>query len=309
MKNEKKPRFISSKRVDVEVILPDGRIISGKRGSALSEFLSVLDDWEEAPIVGAVVEGHLRELSYLIQRDCTISPVTMASSDGSKIYRRSLIFLLETSFHELFPDDFLNINHSVPNGGYYCKVIGGNPLSQKEVNNLEEHMRKLVGQDLKIKKDKVPLDEALAYFAEKSYKDKIHLLKYRKKPYLVLYQLNNHRDYHHGYMVPSTGYLKTFKLINSGDGFILQYPRRKTPEQLFPMPPYGKLIDLFKQYGSWLESLDIDSVAALNDSISNKAIREVILVSEALHEQNQFIVKTSDAPHSITDPWDISFCA
>ena len=51
------------------------------------------------------------------------------------------------------------------------------------------------------------------------------------------------------------------------------------------MPPYGKLIDLFKQYGSWLESLDIDSVASLNDAIINNAIREVILVSEALHEQ------------------------
>jgi len=86
-------------------------------------------------------------------------------------------------------------------------------------------------------------------------------------------------------MVPSTGYLTLFKLIKSGEGFILQYPRRKTPKKLLQMPRYSKLLDIFKQYGSWLESLDIDSVAGLNESISNNSVREVILVSEALHEQ------------------------
>jgi len=51
------------------------------------------------------------------------------------------------------------------------------------------------------------------------------------------------------------------------------------------MPGYSKLMGIFKQYGSWLESLDIDSLGALNDSIKNGSIREIILVSEALHEQ------------------------
>ena len=51
------------------------------------------------------------------------------------------------------------------------------------------------------------------------------------------------------------------------------------------MPSYTKLLKIFEQYSSWLQSLDIESAGALNDSISNGSIREVILVSEALHEQ------------------------
>jgi uridine kinase len=86
-------------------------------------------------------------------------------------------------------------------------------------------------------------------------------------------------------MVPSTRYLKVFKLHHRGEGFILQYPRRSTPKVLYPMPSYSKLLQIFKQYGSWLESLEIDSLGALNDSVQNGTIREVILVSEALHEQ------------------------
>ena len=285
MEKEKNIQFISRKREEIELYLPDGRIISGRRGSTIGELFSLLGEWGGAPIVGAVVDGNLRELSYKVIRDCKISPINMTTSDGSKIYRRSLTFLLETSYHEMFPKAFLAIDHSVPNGGYYCKVIDREPLNEIEIADLEKHMQRLVSENLTIFKEKVPLEEAISYFIEKSYRDKIRLLKFRKKPYLVLYQLNNHRDYHHGYMVPSTGYLTLFKLIKSGEGFILQYPRRKTPKKLLPMPRYSKLLDIFKQYGSWLESLDIDSVAALNESIFNHSIREVILVSEALHEQ------------------------
>lgn len=285
MIQEKNIQFNTQMRKDVEIYLPDGRIISGRRGSTIGELFSILNDWEGAPIVGAVMDGNLRELSYEVTQDCKITPVNMTTSDGSKIYRRSLTFLIETAFNEMFPNAFLAIDHSVPSGGYYCKVFDREPLNEIEIENLERHMKKLVSEDLTIYKEKVPLEEAISYFSEKSYIDKLRLLKYRKKPYLVLYRLKNHRDYHHGYLVPSTGYLTLFKLIKSGEGFILQYPRRKTPKKLFPMPRYSKLLDIFKQYGSWLVSLDIDSVAALNDSISNHSIREVILVSEALHEQ------------------------
>ena len=277
--------FTNEIRENIQITLPDDRIITGERGIQLQALLSLVKEWNGAKIVGAVVDGELRELTYPIFRDCSVVPVNMKTSDGSKIYRRSLTFLLETAFSELFPDELLSVDHSVPSGGYFSKVMGNKQLSSKEVKELEAHMRELVRQNLPINKDKVNLDEAITYFKEKGYKDKVHLLKYRKKPYLVLYQLNAHRDYHHGYMVPSTGYLDVFKLIHNDDGFILQYPRRATPKKLFEMPTYSKLLDLFKQYGSWLESLDIDSVASLNDAIHNGNIREVILVSEALHEQ------------------------
>jgi uridine kinase len=278
-------RFVDKLSDEIEITLSDGRIISGKRGSTLEEFLSLLSNWDGSQIVGAVVDGLLKELSTKLERSCTIQPINMTTADGSKIYRRSLTFLLETAFDDLFPDYFLAIDHSVPSGGYFCKIIGRNPLRKDEIKKLESRMIDLVKADLPITKEKVSLEEARDYFIKKGYKDKVRLLKYRKKPYLVLYQLEKHKDYHHGYMVPSTRYLNLFKLLPRGEGFILQYPRRGSPNKLYPMPHYSKLIGIFNQYGSWLENLDIDSVGALNDSIQNKTIREVILVSEALHEQ------------------------
>ena len=106
------------------------------------------------------MNGNLRELSYKIDRDCDITPINMTTSDGSKIYRRSLTFLLQTAFHEIFPKAFLAIDHSVPNGGYYCKMIDRDSLSEAEIVDLENKMKELVSEDLPIIKEKVPLDPA-----------------------------------------------------------------------------------------------------------------------------------------------------
>jgi uridine kinase len=285
MENNPSIYFTKSPRKEIEIELPDGRLIRGLRGSRIADLLELIPEWEGSKIVGAVVEGNLRELSFSLERDAFIKPLNLSTSDGSKIYRRSLTFLLETAFELLYEDSFIAIDHSVPSGGYFCKVLGRAPLSGEEIKGLQRKMSELVKKNLPILKEKVTLKTAIKYFKGKSYIDKLRLLKYRSKPYLILYQLGNHRDYHHGYMVPSTGYLDVFRLLQRGDGFILQYPRRNTPKVLFKMPSYTKLLKIFKQYSSWLQSLDIESAGALNDSISTGSIREVILVSEALHEQ------------------------
>jgi uridine kinase len=239
----------------------------------------------DAPIVGAVVNGELRELTYPIEMDSRVSPVTMASADGMRLYRRSLTFLLATAFEQLFPDARLTVDHSIASGGYYCDVSGREPLSEEELSLLEARMRELVEADLPFAKSHMPLEEAVAYFRGKGYSDKVRLLASRRKPHLVIYQLKSLRDYYHGYMVPSTSYLKWFALQKTGDGFTLRFPRRHQPTGLLPVPEYPKLLATFLQYRDWLETLGIADVGALNEANVAGRAREVILVSEALHER------------------------
>jgi uridine kinase len=93
-------------------------------------------------------------------------------------------------------------------------------------------------------------------------------------------------DYHHGYMVPSTGYLRMFDIQGTDGGFTLSYPRRHNPDELMPVPEYPKLLAAFRQYGGWLARLGIESVGSLNDAIEHGRADEIVLVSEAFHEQN-----------------------
>jgi uridine kinase len=273
-------------RDTVEIHLPDGKVISGPRCSPVGKFLAMLEEPDSAPIVGAVVNGQLRELTVPINIDAYVRPVRMDESDGMLIYRRSLTFLLEAAFEDLFPNAQLGIDHSVSSGGYYCEVSGRPPFSTSELKELEARMREIVEQDLPFSKREVPLSEAIAYFESKGCYDKVRLLAHRKKDYLTLYQLEDHQDYHHGYLVPSTGFLKWFGLAPINGAFTLRFPRRASPTQLLPLPDYPKLLATFRQYGDWLNRLGIASVGALNDAILAGRAHEIILVSEALHEQH-----------------------
>ena len=270
------------RRETVQIILPDERVLEGPCGDQLATFLSVLKP--EAPIVGAIVNNSLRELTYPIEIDSFVRPVTMAEPDGMRIYRRSLTFLLAAAFAELFPEAKLTVDHSVSSGGYYCEVSGRDPLSSAELHRLENRMAEMVEADLPFAKSQTPLSKAIEYFKERGLEDKARLLAHRKKPHLVLYQLGEHKDYHHGYMLPSTGYLKWFALAKTDGAFTLRFPRRHRPTELLPLPEYPKLLGTFRQYGDWLQTLGISSIGALNDAIANERAREVILISEALHE-------------------------
>ena len=270
---------------DVEIHLSNGEVISGPKGGSLEEFLALLEERGLPPIVGAVVNGKLTELSYTVKLDVEVHPITMETADGMRFYRRSLTFLLETAFSDLFPDAILTVDHSVTSGGYFCQVYRRSPLSAEELERLEKRMRELVTENIPFERLQISLGEGIEYFQKLGFDDKVRLLAHRKKDYLTLYKLGERMDYHHGYMVPSTGYLKWFDLIPMEDGFIIRYPRRKNPIILQPVSKQYPLLSVFKRYGSWLHRLGIDSVGALNDSIAQDHIRKLILVSEALHEQ------------------------
>jgi len=285
MSSEQEYKFVLP-RDEVEIYLSNGEVISGPRGGTLEDYFSILQDSALPPIVGATVNGKLTELSYQVKMDVEVHPITMEDSDGMRFYRRSLTFLLERAFHDLHKDAILTVDHSITSGGYFCQVFRRSPLTTAELTELEKQMRQLVKDDIRFERIKVSLQEGVEYFEERGYKDKVRLLAHRKKDYLTLYKLGDHRDYHHGYMVPSTGYLKWFDLKMMDDGFIVRFPRRKNPTKLLPVPQYYTLMNVFQRYGGWLHRLGIDSVGALNDSIAQDQIRKLILVSEALHEQH-----------------------
>jgi uridine kinase len=268
----------------VQIFLPGGQTLEGPRGTTAGEFLSAVK--HEAQLVAAVVNNDLRELTYPIEIESNVRPVLIDSPDGARIYRRSLTFLLEMAFEDLFPTAKLFVDHSVASGGYYCQVAGRDALADTEVAALKAHMQKLIKADLSFERRAVPLEEAVAYFQSRGYDDKVSLLKYRSKDYLTLYRLGERMDYLHGYMVPSTGFLGLFDLTVTPGGFILQFPRRHKPEELLPLPQNPKLLSAFLQYGEWLNKLGIENVGALNDAIQSGRSDQVILVSEALHEQS-----------------------
>ena len=272
-------------RPTVQARFPDGTVFEGPRGTPLEAFILAAANQEVGDVVAALMNGKLRELSHPLNDDADLLPVTTATNDGARIYRRSLSFLMIAAAAETLPGQVITILHSMPFGGYYCEREDGRPLTEEELAGLRQRMQELVAADLPIRSLRVPLDEALAFFRDQGDFEKVGLFARRRKDYLTLYELNDVRDYFHGFMVPRTGYLKRFELRHYNEGFILQFPRRTWPDRLQPFEDEPRLAQVFQAYKDWLTIMGVGNVTALNEAIAKGRAREVILVSEALHER------------------------
>lgn len=287
---------IVSPRQDVYVNLPNQATLAAPIGTSLE---TILLDAEKlalvqyhAPLIAAIVDGKLRELSYQVKRDVNVIPLTLASSDGGRIYRRSLVLLLTTAIDELFPKTEVNISYAVRDGGYYCKLTNRPALSAEELVLVDQRMREIIAADAPIGKRLVSLEAAQKLFAERGDTDKVRLLEYRTSDTLTLYSLRGRDDYYFGYMMPSARELGIYKLIHAGDGFILQYPRKENPLELMELHLNEKLSVVFKQSDEWLAKLELEDIGRLNHLVRNDKIQELILVTEALHEQNVATIAT-----------------
>lgn len=282
-------------RQNVQARFADGRAFNGPIGTPLETFIEAAQLQVEGRIVAALKNGKLRELSQPLMADADLVPVTTADSDGTRIYRRSLCFLMIAAAAEVFPGRTITIHHSMPFGGYYCQRDDKQRLTEEELCCLRRRMRELVEADLPITQVKVPLNEALQLFRESGDLEKAELFAKRRKDYLTLYELNGVRDYFHGFMVPRTSYLHLFDLRHYSSGFILQFPRRHEPDALRPFEDEPRLARVFQEYNQWLSIMGVPSVAALNEAISNGRTREVILVAEAFHQQQLTNIATQIA--------------
>jgi uridine kinase len=276
-------------------MLNDGAIWSAPVGTRLEDYFRHMNralipparqpgDPDHEAVIAALVDGALRELTIPVNRDIEVRPVLFSDSDGLRIYRRALSFLMTVAARELFPDRKIRIDHSLLFGGFYCAVKDGPPFSEADLAQIKARMREIVEANVPIRRAAYPLDEARALFEAQGDDDKIRLLESRKKPYLILYELRGFYDYYYGYMVPSTGYLTVFDLAHDGEGFILRYPRRQWPNELLPMTDLPKLRQVFIESSHWLGLLGIEDVGDLNAAIRSGRSHELVLVAEALHE-------------------------
>ncbi len=269
----------------VQARLPDGRIFEAVPGTSLADILLKAGAGSTSPVIAAISNGKLQELTSSLYNDSDITPLTLNDADGVRIYRRSLSFLLITAISEVFPNAEVFIEHSaVTAAAYFCEVRGREPFSKKELQLIETRMQEIVAQDSPILRSEVPPSEAIELFYSRGEEDKARLLAHRQKRTVTLYKLRDHRDCFDGFMAPSTGCLKYFALHPFPPGFMLQFPHHVRPTEILPIAPYPKLFVVFEEAGQWLNRLGIRSAGALNDAIVDGRLPEISLVAEALHE-------------------------
>lgn len=238
-------------------------------------------------IVLVFVNGKLQELFKRLKSDCTIQFETTAGEIGNKTYRRSINLMLVKAVYDVAGHDAVRkvrIHFSVSKG-YYCTVDGDVTLDQDFLDRIDARMHEMVDMDMPIHKRSVHTDDAIALFGRHGMRDKERLFRYRRVSKVNIYSMNEFEDYHYGYMVPSAGYLKYFKLYLYDEGFVVQMPVQSAPKEVPPFEPQNKLFQVLKESVHWGDLQGIETVGALNDKITKNDVHDVVLVQEALQEK------------------------
>src|SRR5215216_4830017 len=145
------PITVSEPRDTVRVTFVDGLVFEGPIGTPIEAFMNAAriqrPERFTAPVIAGVYNARLRELNYLVQQDGTLDPVLLNTSDGGRIYRRSLVLLMTTAINELWNGTAVNVSYAVPDGGFYCILPRRDPFSDAELAQLEAHMHQIVAKN------------------------------------------------------------------------------------------------------------------------------------------------------------------
>jgi uridine kinase len=275
---------MANKPCTVDVLMPDGKVQSLAGGRSLLEISKEISGSYPSPIVAALVDNKLNELTSVMEIPALIKFLDLTTVEGARIYRRSLTILLIQAVYDLFPEAVVKVEHSMGKG-LYCEVHKKPELSTEDVADIENKMWQLVNQDLPIKKRRATLSEAEKVFSRQGFDDKVYLLKYWMKDYLSLYSIGSLEDTLYGYHVPGTGLLNKFALEYYRPGLVLRFPDEKDPFTVPPLIPHPKLFEIFRESEKWGAVLGFDTVGAMNSLIEKGQGFEVMRVAEALHEK------------------------
>lgn len=234
------------------------------------------------PVLGALVNNEMQELSYELFRAKHIRFFDITDPLGLRMYTRSLCFILFRAFYRHFPDATLKITHGVSHG-LYCDLNCG--ITDKSVLEIKNSMQEIIRQNIPFRREEMPNDEAVEMYKNDRQLDKVKLFKNRKIMYTSVFFLEDTIDYFYGYLVPSTGYINIFDLIPYHKGMLLQLPDPLNPDKLDKLVKEEKMFGVFNEHKQWAKILGAENVGSLNELISVNKISEIIKICEALHEK------------------------
>lgn len=265
----------------------NGKTKQYEAGTTYQEIAKEVQQNFEQDIILVFVNDRLQELHKKVSEDCLLQFVTTGEDVGHKTYKRSMSLLLVKAIYDVMgtekvPD--VRIEFSVDQG-LYVTIREDIKIDSSFLQRVDARMRALADADLPITKRSIRTEEASALFHKSGMYDKERLFRYRLSSMVNIYCLDGFEDYYYGYMAPSTGYLKYFTLYPYDEGFVLQMPTVGNPKEVPPFAPKQKLFDVLKESTCWGDMQHIETVGDLNDVVTQKGPRQMILVQEALQEK------------------------
>ena len=260
--------------------------------------LDLVDD-PQKEFVCAKVNNRIRELTYEVYYDADVEFLTVRDADAIPIYETSLRYLVAMAFKRAYPELEVRFSYNVSRSIFVQILNDSRHSDMSMVRRIEDEMQAIVGADFPLNRMIVTKEEAKNIYEDKKFTDKLELLKYRPEKTVHLYDCDGYLNYMYGRMVPSTGYLKKYKIRLYSPGIIIQYPRAEAGGDIPKFedaPTFGKTL---KASHAWGKIAGADSVSGINEHIKKDGVIDFINMCETRH--NRMLVELGNMIESDID--------
>lgn len=160
----------------------------------------------------AKVNGQVKEMSTVLTDDAEVEFLTFNDEEGKKAYRHSTAHVLAQAVKHLRPDTKVAIGPAIENGFYYDFDFS-TPFNRDEIEQVEAEMKKIIKANYPIVRKEISKAEALELFKDEPYKIEL-IEKLPENETISIYTQGDFTDLCAGPHIPSTGYIKAYKITS-----------------------------------------------------------------------------------------------
>ena len=235
--------------------------------------------------IAAEVNNVTRELTYEVYYDADIRFLTLSDSTASKIYEATLRYVVAMAFARTYPDLKIRFAYNVSRCVSIHLLNPGATSTTAMLLKVRHEIDSIIEQNLPLKRIIVSNEEASKVYQERGFLDKLDILQYRPEKTVHLYSCGDYLNYMYSRMLPSTGYLKNFKLRLYAPGFLLQYPRAECKGEIPPFKDAPTFNRVLKESHDWAKTVGASTVATINAQIKENGPIDFINMCEARHNR------------------------
>jgi threonyl-tRNA synthetase len=232
----------------MKVIFPDGNTGEYPEGTTAYQVAQSISERLAKEIIAAKVNGELVDLSRPLPEEAALKLIKPADPEGLEIIRHSASHVMAQAVRRLYPEVKLAIGPAIENGFYYDFDLA-EPLKPEDLPKIEAEMTKIVQEDLPFQRSELSKAQALELFQKTGAKYKYELVEGLEDGNISFYQQGDFIDLCRGPHLPSTGWLKAFKLMSLAGAYWRGDSKREMLQRIYGTAfPAKKLLDeyLFK---------------------------------------------------------------
>ena len=162
----------------------------------------------------ARVNGKITEMNAPITCDAEVEFLDFTTEEGRRAYRHSAAHVLAQAVKRIYPTARVAIGPAIENGFYYDFDFM-TPINMEALPAIEAEMKKIIKENIPIVREEVSRKYALKFFGEQEESYKVELINDLPDDAVIsLYRQGDFVDLCAGPHIPSTGYIKAFKLTS-----------------------------------------------------------------------------------------------